>query len=48
MEDGKLLLKKKNLKQGVFQSHCGLAIYINRYLKAKEEYNYGNSNFFTM
>jgi len=23
---------------------CGLAIYIKKYLKAKEELNYGNSN----
>jgi hypothetical protein len=27
----------------VCQSHCGLAIYIKKYLKAKEEF-YGNSN----
>jgi len=30
-----------NKKRGV--SHCGLAIHIEKYLKAKEEY-YGNSN----
>jgi hypothetical protein len=24
-------------KQGVFQLHCGLAIYIKKYVKAKEE-----------
>jgi len=24
-------------EQGVCQSHCGLAIYINKYLKEKEE-----------
>jgi len=24
-------------KQGVCQSHCGLAIYIEKYLKAKDE-----------
>jgi hypothetical protein len=35
-------------KQGLYitrgVSHCGLAIYIKKYLKAKEELNYGNSN----
>jgi hypothetical protein len=25
-------------------SHCGLAIYIKKYLKAKERRKYGNSN----
>jgi len=34
-------LKQKQKKRGV--SHCGLAIYIKKYLKAKEEY-YENSN----
>ncbi len=33
--------KKKKKTRGV--SHCGLAIYIKKYLKAKEEY-YENSN----
>jgi hypothetical protein len=28
---------KEKLKQGVCQSHCGLAIYMKKYLKAKEE-----------
>jgi hypothetical protein len=30
------------ITRGVLQ--CGLAIYIKKYLKAKEELNYGNSN----
>jgi hypothetical protein len=30
-------------------SHCGLAIYITKYVKAKKKKNYGNSNiYFTM
>jgi hypothetical protein len=33
--------KKKKNTRGL--SHCGLAIYIKKYLKAKEEY-YENSN----
>jgi hypothetical protein len=31
------LTKQNKTKQGVCQLHCGLAIYLKKYLKAKEE-----------
>jgi hypothetical protein len=41
-----LAIIKYESKQGVCQSHCGLAIYIKKYFKAKEEL--WKLNYFTM
>jgi hypothetical protein len=37
MDDFHFSYMKKKKKQGVGHTHCGLAIYLKKYLKAKEE-----------